>query len=594
MVEFRSACRRIVLFAAVLCSLTCHSRAQEPDAANLLGQTKDSGSMPLWSTPTAGAIKELGRVARNIERGVFLVGFPKVGTGTAWVISARHRLLVTNAHVADIYFAAGNQLVAIPSGTAQIYTVEKIWYHPGVRRFLKDNPSLSVRSSDPKEGEVDSYSPDLAILQLAAGGPDLTVEFPLATSDDLAELFAQPAAIIGYPGHDTASWPALGEKAASTFHEGVISRVTDFELGTSVPYEEQQFVQYTMATWPGFSGSPVFLPSGRVAAVHNMARPAEGRYKQIITIPHGVRADCVLELLVHHGLEGMVPFEIDKSKVRVERWTKPDPRSEEARANYAKALELVSEAEDLVYNKSQYKAGSDKCNEALKLIPNFAPAYYVRSNAFNNYFVDHEGSQEDNIKLLSVAHEDAVKYAKLVPSDFAGIIHVCRVLNNLGMATENYENNRKALVILNEVLTSKDLSTYQRAQAHSSRGSALSHLGESDAALREHNEAIRLSPQSGIFLWNRSYYWRGRGRYDLEAADVARAKELDARPSAAVAADLAKAQKQGQTIVLVEWKGKWYQAAIVMTNADKSLIHYLGYDDSWNEWVTSDRIKPTK
>ena len=34
---------------------------------------------------------------------VFLVGKPDVGTGTAFLISKKNRLLATNAHVADIF-----------------------------------------------------------------------------------------------------------------------------------------------------------------------------------------------------------------------------------------------------------------------------------------------------------------------------------------------------------------------------------------------------------------------------------------------------------------------------------------------------------
>jgi hypothetical protein len=112
-----------------------------------------------------------------------------------------------------------------------------------------------------------------AVLQLA-GGPERPVEWPLATTEELKNLCALAAAgIIGFPGHDTEGWPSLGDKAAATYHDGVISRITDFRMNPSGPTEEQQFVQYTMATWPGFSGSPVFLANGHVVAIHNMGRP---------------------------------------------------------------------------------------------------------------------------------------------------------------------------------------------------------------------------------------------------------------------------------------------------------------------------------
>src|SRR5205085_1261535 len=148
------------------------------------------------------------------------------GHGTAWVVSKEHRLLVTNAHVADIMHPGGT-MEAMLNGTSHSYTVAKAWYHPGVRRFLERDTSLSVRSADPADGPVDPISPDVAVLQLAAGGPELPAELPMATAGELAELFAQSAGILGFPGYNTG-WPAPGRKAAATFHDGVISRLTDF------------------------------------------------------------------------------------------------------------------------------------------------------------------------------------------------------------------------------------------------------------------------------------------------------------------------------------------------------------------------------
>src|SRR5207248_2307131 len=120
----------VALVAALLAGAP-PARAQESPGARLLGQTKDSGSLPLWSKPGADARQDLGKAARTGERGVFLVGHPKAGTGTAWVISKKNRLLVTNAHVADMFHLTKGQMLAIPNGTAQLYTVEKVWYHPG-------------------------------------------------------------------------------------------------------------------------------------------------------------------------------------------------------------------------------------------------------------------------------------------------------------------------------------------------------------------------------------------------------------------------------------------------------------------------------
>jgi hypothetical protein len=43
--------------------------------------------------------------------------------------------------------------------------------------------------------------------------------------------------------------------------------------------------------------------------------------------------------------------------------------------------------------------------------------------------------------------------------------------------------------------------------------------------------------------------------------------------------------------VEVSWKGKWYAARILEVKEGRQLVHYAGYDDSWNEWVPDNRIR---
>ena len=61
-----------------------------------LGLSAETGSLPAWSKPSQKAREELGEFIRASQKGIFLVGHPKHGQGTAWVVSKKHRLLVTN------------------------------------------------------------------------------------------------------------------------------------------------------------------------------------------------------------------------------------------------------------------------------------------------------------------------------------------------------------------------------------------------------------------------------------------------------------------------------------------------------------------
>jgi hypothetical protein len=44
--------------------------------------------------------------------------------------------------------------------------------------------------------------------------------------------------------------------------------------------------------------------------------------------------------------------------------------------------------------------------------------------------------------------------------------------------------------------------------------------------------------------------------------------------------------------VEVEWHGTWWPAEVLKVQGGKSYVHYTGWDDSWNEWVTPDRVRP--
>jgi hypothetical protein len=44
----------------------------------------------------------------------------------------------------------------------------------------------------------------------------------------------------------------------------------------------------------------------------------------------------------------------------------------------------------------------------------------------------------------------------------------------------------------------------------------------------------------------------------------------------------------------VEWKGTWFDAIVLKEEGDRWQIHYIGYDDSWDERVGRERFRPIK
>ena len=41
----------------------------------------------------------------------------------------------------------------------------------------------------------------------------------------------------------------------------------------------------------------------------------------------------------------------------------------------------------------------------------------------------------------------------------------------------------------------------------------------------------------------------------------------------------------------IEWRGTWYDAKVLKKKPGYWYIHYVDYDDSWDEWVGPDRIR---
>jgi len=60
--------------------------------------------------------------------------------------------------------------------------------------------------------------------------------------------------------------------------------------------------------------------------------------------------------------------------------------------------------------------------------------------------------------------------------------------------------------------------------------------------------------------------------------------------SGAEASELAETAQKGASVD-VEWRGTWYPAVVLQRQGDRALIHYDGYDDSWDEWVGPDRLR---
>ena len=133
----------------------------------------------------SGDKQEIVGAARLVRRGVVSLVHNGRPIGTGFVISEASRLVVTAGHVADMFFEKGPYakspfddapirdagLYAFFEGAPKSFRVDKVWYHPGVRREF--DYGLAARSFDPTDGPIAYPSPDLAVIRLAAESGDL-------------------------------------------------------------------------------------------------------------------------------------------------------------------------------------------------------------------------------------------------------------------------------------------------------------------------------------------------------------------------------------------------------------------------------------
>jgi tetratricopeptide (TPR) repeat protein len=340
-------------------------------------------------------------------------------------------------------------------------------------------------------------------------------------------------AMFGFPGHDNVGlWPQSDTaKVAATFHDGVISRISDFYLNPDVPHADLLQLQYTMSTWGGYSGSPIFLPNGHVVAAHNMARYEENNEEKFKkSIAHGVRSDLVLEMLVHYGLADKVPFAIDKAQVDVSRWINPDEKNDKLRANMVAATKLVDEAHAAVAGTGDLAEAGAKCNEAIKLVPSYAKAFRIRCVINGTYYARHwrKLPDEDAERILRKCVEDAIICTKLVPSN-QHTLHALLARRNLAFL---HKDQAPLVDIINttaKLLGSPNISTKDRAFAYTVRGGAFAQLDRDDDALECMNEAVRLEPEEAAYWEDRAAFFQSHRRLEEAEQDRAKAKEIRER-----------------------------------------------------------------
>ena len=145
-------------------------------------------------------------------------------------------------------------------------------------------------------------------------------------------------------------------------------------------------------------------------------------------------------------------------------------------------------------------------NEAIRLDPKYALAYFSRGSFYGNILGDKDRALADYNEAIRLDPKYAPAY------------------NNRGNNYSGRGDNGRALADLDEAIRLDP----KLALAYFSRGSFYGNvMGDKDRALADYNEAIRLDPKLVLAYNNRGNNFAGRGDKDRALADLNEAIRLD-------------------------------------------------------------------
>jgi V8-like Glu-specific endopeptidase len=199
-----------------------------------------------------GADDRLAKVAEAKAGAVgFVVAFLPDGSGTtatAWAIGPN--LYATNAHVvaavAEVVEAGGQAQVRVNRNPNLRFPVVGVGIHP--------------RYGDTPLGF------DVGLLVIEGTAPAV---FEVADAAELQKLASgYRVAYLGFPSENLVGGNVKATDPIATMQSGIVTSVSDFELGDS-GFERNQLIRHNLAAVGGASGSPVFNAEGKVVAILN-------------------------------------------------------------------------------------------------------------------------------------------------------------------------------------------------------------------------------------------------------------------------------------------------------------------------------------
>jgi Trypsin-like peptidase domain len=474
---------------------------------------KDSGcqKLPISIDILSGERAKLVGAAVAVRRSlVVLVCDDSHASG--FIISPRHRLVVTAGHVADL-LVGRDSLFVVLEGNTEFRRVERVWYHPRIKRVL--DFGLYATSFDKRDGPISLYSPDLAVVQLSNDGeriPDGS-EARVDVGSNLA--VDTLVGVLGYWNNDKVVTPTETKPATANFAIGTVCPAIP-RVGIVQPSFKEFFLTKGAAN-PGASGGPVFLSDGRVVGVIMGAERDSGSPEHP-GLGFGAPIAELDELVAYHRLQAWVPGPAKTVTQRLD-WG-PDPRIGEFR----RAVVQVHRARELRLC-GRYTNAVEVCNEVLATTPEHRGALMERSKSYLYFLATRWGrlTIDERRRYARWALDDSQQCDRL---DSAGNdVIIINLQNYMYDAVVRLDQSSFQFLVgattrlLGMDWPGEPLSEHERSWVFSIRAQAHHFLHEIELARDDYDKSIRIEPEDPRWYLNRAQFWESCDRPELGRLD---------------------------------------------------------------------------